>query len=100
VQEALGELENLADPLLAHILAVLVLALEPLEAKRQVLRQVPDFMVGLLEALSCFRDGLGENVDITSGLIVRLGGTKDQIHGKRKVDERSTYHRLGHVGRW
>ena len=96
----LGKLENLADPLLAHVLAVLVLALEPLEAKLWVLRQVCDVLVGLLEALSCFRDGLGENVDITSGLILRLGGKKDQIHGKRKMDDRSTYHRLGHVGRW
>lgn len=96
----LGELENLAYPLLARILAVLVLALEPLEAKRQVLRQVCDVLIGLLEALSCFRDGLGENVDITSSLILRLGGKKDQIHGKKKLDDRSTYNRLGHVGRW
>lgn len=75
-QEVLGELENLADPLLARVLAVLVLALEPLEAKLRVLRQVCDVLVGLLEALSSFGDGLGQNVDITSGLILRLGGRK------------------------
>jgi hypothetical protein len=94
-----GELENLAYPLLARILAVLVLALESLEAKRQILCQVCDVLIGSLEALSCFRDGLGENVDITSGFILRLGKKKDQIHGKRKLDDRSTYNRLGHVGR-
>ena len=52
-QEVLGELENFADPLLAHILAVRVLALESLEAKLGVLRQVCDVLVGLLDALSC-----------------------------------------------
>lgn len=96
----LGELENLADPLLARVLAVLVLPLEPLEAKLRELRQVCDVLVGLLEALSSFRDGLGESVDMTSGLILRLGGKKDQIHGKRKMDDRNAYPRLGHVGRW
>jgi hypothetical protein len=96
----LGELENLADPLLARVLAVLVLALELLEAKLQELRQVCDVLVGLLKALSSFRDGLGESVFITSGLIPWLGGKKDQIHGKRKMDDRNAYPQLGHVGRW
>ena len=63
---------NLANPLPACRLAVLVLALEPLEAKLWILRDVCNVLVGLLEALSCFRDGLGENFDMTSGLIRRL----------------------------
>ena len=63
---------NLANPLPARLLAALVLALQPLEAKFWVLRQVCDVTVGLLEALSCFRDSLGESVDIASGLIPRL----------------------------
>jgi hypothetical protein len=62
------------DPLPAHILAVLVLALKPQEANLRVLRQVCDVLTDLFEALSCSQDGLGENVDITSGLIIRLGG--------------------------
>ncbi len=68
----LGESENLADPLLAHILAVLVLALKPQESDLRVLRQVYDILADLFQAVSCFQDGLGENVDITSGLIIRL----------------------------
>lgn len=96
----LGKLVNLANPLPARLHAALVFALQPLEAKLWVLRQVCDIMVGLLKALSCFRDGLGESVDIASGLITRLGGKKDQIDGRRKKVDRSTYHLFGDVGRW
>jgi hypothetical protein len=84
------------DRLSAHFLVVLVHALKPQEAHLRVLRQVCDVLADLFEALSFFQDGLGENVDITSsitsGLIIRLGGKKDQIHGKRKVDDRNTYY--------
>jgi hypothetical protein len=78
-----GELENLVNPLLARILAVLVRALKPQEANLRVLRQACDVLAGLFETLSCSQDGLGENVDITGGLILRLGGTKDQIQRKK-----------------
>jgi hypothetical protein len=71
----LRELENLADPILACPLAVLVLALEPQKANLRVLRKVCDVLASLFEALSCFQDRLGENLDITSSL--RLGGKKD-----------------------
>jgi hypothetical protein len=40
VQEVLGELENLADPLPVRLVAALILALEPQEAKLRVLRQI------------------------------------------------------------
>lgn len=95
----LGESVNLADHLPAHIVAVLVLALEPQEANLRVLGQVCDVLVGLFEALSCFQDGLGESVDITSSLSLRLGGQQDQIHGIKRMKDSSTYHRLGNVGR-
>jgi len=95
----LGELANLADSLPAHLLAVLVLTLEPQEANLRVSRLVCDVLAGLFEALSCFQDGLGENIDITSGLILRLGGKKDKIHGNWRMYDKSTHYRLGHVGR-
>lgn len=46
-QEVLRELENLANPLPARLLAGLVLTLEPQEAKLRVLRQIYDIPVGL-----------------------------------------------------
>jgi hypothetical protein len=60
----LGELEYLAEPLLAHPLSVLVLALGPQEASFRVLRQVCDVLTGLLEVLSCIQDGLRKNINI------------------------------------
>ena len=50
----LGESEDLADPLAAHIAAVIVLALEPQEANLRVLGQLCDVLAGSFEALSCF----------------------------------------------
>ena len=93
----LGELENLVESLLAHILAAFVLALESHEACLRVSRSVMSWRA-CSRLLSCFQDGLGESVDITSGLIHWLGGTIDQIQQKKGDDDRSTYHRLRHVG--
>ena len=47
VQELLRELENLADPLPARLLAILVLALKPQETKLRVSCQIRDVPVGL-----------------------------------------------------
>jgi hypothetical protein len=97
------ENRSLADPLLVHILAVLVLALKLQEDDLRVLRQVCDILADLFEAVSCFQDSFGENVNDTSGLKICLGGKERSDsgkwkmpatqHGKSQGNERSCYER-------